>query len=398
MLSAIPTYFTFADFGFTMAAKNVMTIKVAAGDIRGALVIYQSIFLLLGIIVVTILLLLLLLLSTIPLGEFFVLGPVTEQAGKSVLFLLASNVLLTQYFLLMAGGLRCIGRTTEEVVWGASARLMEGAITALAASFSRDIVVAGIAIVVIRLTFNFATWARLKFLERRLVMGWRFASFEEAKRLFHPSLSFMLVSLGQALTIQGPVLILGVVGTPFQVVVFSTTRTLARLGTAAANMINFALTPEYSRLFGLQQLRQFARLTRIHLRITVVLCAGYFIFLGTAGDWIIAFWTGGKVMVDKGFFIAMLLAVTAEMIWSAELMPLASINRHTTVSRAFSSLSVIGLILSYLAGQRYGNLIAIVAPLLAIHSALAIFAAIQLRTFWHTHLLGDEAQPPPSAQ
>lgn len=60
----------------------------------------------------------------------------------------------------------------------------------------------------------------------------------------------MFATIGQVLLIQGPVVILGLIGTPLQVVVFSTSRTLARLGTSSANIFNYALTPEYSRLFG----------------------------------------------------------------------------------------------------------------------------------------------------
>lgn len=381
LLSAIPTYLTFADFGFTMAAKNVMTIKVAGGDRSGALVTYQSIFMLLNAVVTGILIVLLLGLPAIRIDAFFSLVSVTEAAAKIVLFLLATNVLLTQYLLLLASGLRCIGKPTEEVAWGASARLMEGVVTAAAAAFGGDIVAAAVAIVANRLTFNLATWARLRVLERWLVLGRQHASLDEARRLFHPSLSFMLVSIGQALTIQGPVLILGAIGTPVQVVIFSTARTLARLGTSAINMINFAFTPEYSRLFGIGKLQQFAKLARLHLWATLGLSVLYIAALSLTGQWIIALWTSGKVSVDQTFFVVLLLAVAAEMIWSAGLMPLASINRHVALSRAFSGLSLVGLGFCYFAGQHYGSLVAIAAPLMGLHVLMVIITGLQLLSF-----------------
>ncbi|MGY4344967.1 O-antigen/teichoic acid export membrane protein [Bradyrhizobium sp. GM7.3] len=378
LLSAVPTYLTFADFGFTMSAKNVMTIKVARGDRPGALVTYQSIFMLLNVVVTAILVVLLLGLPFIKIGALFTLGSVSELAAKTVFFLLAVNVLLTQYLLLLASGLRCIGKPTEEVVWGASARLMEGAVTAVTAAFAGDIVTAALAIVVNRLAFNLASWARLRFLERWLTLGRRHASLGEAKRLFHPSLSFMLVTIGQAVTIQGPVLILGAIGTPMQVVTFSTARTLARLGTSAVNMINFAFTPEYSRLFGLGNFQQFAKLARLHLWVTVGLSAIYVAALSLAGQWLIALWTAGKVSVDQTFLAVLLIAVAAEMIWSAELMPLASINRHVAISRAFSALSVVGLGSCYVAGRHYENLVAVAIPLLGLHIVMVVVSGLQL--------------------
>ncbi|MBW5438811.1 hypothetical protein FXB41_29840 [Bradyrhizobium canariense] len=378
LLSAIPTYLTFADFGFTMAAKNVMTIKVSGGDRSGALVVYQSIFMLLNLVVAAILIILLLGLPLVRIGALFSLGPISEAAAKTVLFLLAANVLLTQYLLLLASGLRCIGKPTEEVVWGASARLMEGAVTAIAAALSDDIATAATAIVASRIAFNLATWARLRFLERWLALGRRHASLDEAKKLFHPSISFMLVSIGQALTIQGPVLILGVSGTPMQVVVFSTARTLARLGTSAINMINFAFTPEYSRLFGLGKFQQFAKLARLHFWTTVGLSAIYVVVLSVAGEWVVTLWTAGKVSVDQTFLVVLLLAVAAEMVWSAELMPLASINRHVALSRIFSILSVAGLGVCYVADRYYDSLVAVAAPLLLLHIVMAVVSGFRL--------------------
>ncbi|WP_370157937.1 lipopolysaccharide biosynthesis protein [Bradyrhizobium yuanmingense] len=379
LLSAIPIYLTFADFGFTMAAKNVMTIKVAGGDRSGALVTYQSIFMLLNVVVAAILVILLLALPVIRVSTVFSLGPVSEGAAKTVLFLLAANVLLTQYLLLFASGLRCIGKPTEEVVWAASARLMEGAVTAAAAALGGDILAAALAIVVNRVAFNLATWTRLRFLERWLALGQRHASLDEARTLFHPSVSFMLVSIGQALTIQGPVLILGAIGSPMQVVIFSTARTLARLGTSAINMINFAFTPEYSRLFGMRKFQEFAKLVRFHLWTTLALAAIYVVTLSLTGQWIIAFWTVGKVSVDQTTFVILLVAVAAEMIWSAELMPLASINRHVALSRAFSALSIVALGSCYLSGQHYDDsLIAVATPLVALHVLMTIVSGFRL--------------------
>ncbi|UWU67622.1 lipopolysaccharide biosynthesis protein [Bradyrhizobium sp. NC92] len=380
LLSAIPTYLTFADFGFTMAAKNVMTIKVAGGDRSGALVTYQSIFMLLNLVVAAILVVLVLGLPIVRIGTVFSLGSVSEAAAKTVLFLLAANVLLTQYLLLLASGLRCIGKPTEEVVWAASARLMEGAVTAVTAALGGDIVAAALAIVVNRLAFNLAAWARLRLLEKWLALGRQHASLGEARRLFHPSLSFMLVSIGQALTIQGPVLILGAIGSPVQVVIFSTARTLARLGTSALNMINFALAPEYSRLFGLGHLQHFAKLTRYHLWATTGLSFSYVVAVGLAGQGIIEIWTTGKVSVDRTFLMILLLSVAAEMIWSSELLPAASINRHVAASHVFCLLSVIGILLSYISGQYFGGMAAVALPIMGIHCLMAAYAGFKL---WH---------------
>jgi hypothetical protein len=50
VLTAVPTFLTFSDFGFTFVAKNEMVIAVAAGDRDRALGTFQSIFGLLNIV------------------------------------------------------------------------------------------------------------------------------------------------------------------------------------------------------------------------------------------------------------------------------------------------------------------------------------------------------------
>ncbi|MCK1305153.1 MULTISPECIES: hypothetical protein [unclassified Bradyrhizobium] len=379
LLSAIPTYLTFADLGFTMAAKNVMTIKVAEGNRSGAVVTYQSIFMLLNAVIGVALLLLVGVVPFLKISGIFALGSTKEASAIAVLILLAINVLLTQYLLLFASGLRSAGRPAEEVFWSASARLMEGVATVIAASWNEDIVAAALAIVANRIAFNFVVWLRLRFLEPWLALGIRHASLDETRRLFHPSLSFMLVSIGQALTIQGPVVILGAIGTPIQVVIFSTSRTLARLGTSAINMVNFTFTPEYSRLYGLERFQQFARLARLHISGTIAVTIVYVGTLNVSGGVLLATWTHRRVVAEQPFFFLLLLAVAFEMLWSAALMPLASINQHIAASRIFSFLSIVGLATSYTACKWYdGSLVAVTAPLLGLHMLVTAFVIVQL--------------------
>ncbi|MGY2933670.1 hypothetical protein ACVWZ6_003272 [Bradyrhizobium sp. GM6.1] len=147
LLSAVPTYLTFADLGFTMAAKNVMTIKVAEGNRTGALITYQSVFMMLNFVIAAVLLLLLVTSPFLRISSIFTLVSTSDAPARSVLILLAVNVLLTQYQLLFASGLRCAGRPAEEVIWGASARLMEGVVTGIAAVLGEDLIAAASAVV-----------------------------------------------------------------------------------------------------------------------------------------------------------------------------------------------------------------------------------------------------------
>jgi O-antigen/teichoic acid export membrane protein len=375
LLSALPTYLTLADLGFTMSARNEMTIKTAHGDKPGALVTYQSIFMLLNSVVAIVFICAVAAFAAADLSQIFSLGQTSEWTAKAILLLLAVNVLLFQYLGLLCGGLRCAGRPAEEMLWVASARLGEGLITGGAAAFGGGILAAAFAIVACRLAFICTVWWRLRHLAPWLQLGYAHASRVEIHKLFHPSLSFMFWTIGHALMIQGPVVILGLIGTPLQIVIFSTSRTLVRLGTSAANMLNYALMPEYSRLFGAGSLTQYMRLVRFQVSATLAMTLIYLGALSFGGDWILRLWTQGQVGAEQPFFTILLLAMDAEMIWSALFIPLAAINRHIRISYAFVVFGILGLAWAYAAGPLLAS---VTAPLLAVHVLMIPIAGFQL--------------------
>ena len=85
----------------------------------------------------------------------------------------------------------------------------------------------------------------------------------------------MAMPVAQALLIQGPVLIVGGALGAVAVVVFSTSRTVARLGTAAIDMINNSVVSEYSALAGTGSDAGFARLFRMQIAATALVTLGY---------------------------------------------------------------------------------------------------------------------------
>jgi len=366
LLAAIPTYLTFSDFGFTFIAKNEMTMKVASGDRSGALTIYQSVFMLLNMVVVTVISLAVLLVFSIRIGGLFNLGDVDEQTAKMVLLILITTVIFYQYFLLFSGGMRSEGKPAEETSWNALGRLCEGVATGMTALLGGDLIAAAIAILINRLVFNAFLFLRLRGLASYLVLGWKHASREEIKRLFNPSVSYMFVSIAQALMIQGPVIVLGALGPVSQVVVFSTSRTLARLGTSASNILNFSVIPEYSRIYGLKEMERFLHFIKIHFALTIAGAITYVIIMETFGGIVMDYWTHDIVKAPQPFFTLLILSVFAEMVWSALFTPLTAVNQHISVSYSFATLSCIGIVLCYVLVQ-YFSLTGTAVALMSVH-------------------------------
>jgi O-antigen/teichoic acid export membrane protein len=188
----------------------------------------------------------------------------------------------------------------------------------------------------------------------------------------------MFISLANALMIQGPVVILGAIAQPETVVIFSTSRTLARLGTSAANLINFSFSPEYSRLFGKGEGAAFRSLLKIHATIGAIGITGYVLILGVAGNVILTYWTHGKVPALYPFFAILNAAVAAEMTWGAIFTPLAAINLHTRVSYCFAVISILAIAISAAVAPSAG-IVGVMLPVLATHSLMIFVAGWEFR-------------------
>lgn len=383
LLSAIPTYLTLTDFGFTAIAKNEMTMSVARGQRDAALRTYHSIFALLSVIGLVVLATIGLGVGLVRLTALWPLAATTETQAKTVLLLLCANVLLYQFMLLGSAGARCVGRPAQEVLWGAAARLAEAILAGAAAWLGGDIVMAALAMLASRLVFTVAMFVWLRQIAPWLTLSLRQRATQEMHRLLGPSLSYMCYIAGHAVIGQGPVLVLGSIAGPHEVVVFSTTRTLARLGVSAANILTLSLTPEYSRLYGAGNHGGFRRLVMAGAGLV---CAGTLVYgaaLHALGALLLEHWTGGKVPLVEPFFSLLLLAVAGEMVWSAGFAPLAAINRHLTASHAFLALSIGAVALCFLLPTALA-ITGVAWALVAVNLAMVMLIVLLLARQWRS--------------
>lgn len=347
LLSAIPTYLTFSDFGFTLIAKNEMLMHVAGGRRDEALCTFQSVFALLNVIVPTVIGVSFILLFGFDFSKVFNLGGVPIGEARLILALLLVNVMTYQYFLLICGGVRCENRLATEASWGATARLGEGMAVGLTALCGGGLLVAAIMTLATRMTFTLVLYFWLRRASPWLNLGHRLADRREVRRLLKPALAFMLLPISQALLIQAPIMIVGALMSPVAVVTFATTRTLTRVGTAATNMLNGTLQGEYSAAFGRRDATMLHRVTRYHRLLSLAMVAVYGVILHLLQRPLMTSYTHGKVHAVEPFFSLMILTIAAEMMWSSIATPLESINRHVTFANILMAICVAGVGLCY---------------------------------------------------
>ncbi|MBV8473244.1 MAG: hypothetical protein JO107_00155 [Hyphomicrobiales bacterium] len=371
VLYAIPSYLTLTDFGFTVIAKNNMVMAAAAGNRDAVTSAYHSVFALVLVATIAIGGVAALGIGCAHIGQALDLGPISEASAKLALAMLVANVLLNQFFLLLCAGVRASGRPAAEVVWGATGRLAEGAAIVVAAWASADVAYAAMAILAARLICLVALWGWLRVVASDIRLGLERASLAEIRAMANPALSYSLLGLAQALVIQGPVILLGAVATAKDAAAFSTLRTLARLGTSAANVVNLSIFPEYSRLYGAGSLTAFARLERYHLTVGGIGIALYCLGLAMIAPWVAQRWTHGEIAVAYPLFGLLMLSVAAEMFWSCRLTPLTAINQHVRLSYLFVGAVAICAPLAWLGAASWGAT-GIAAALLVVYAAMSI--------------------------
>ena len=275
LLSAVPFYLTFSDFGFTYVAKNAMVMAVSAGQRDTATQVFHSIFALLCVAAPLLLALSALIIIAVDVPIVLGADAIDPATARITVLLLVTNVLLYQFFLLICAGIRSENRPASEAIWAASARLLEGMAVAIAAIAGGGLVAASAAMVGARLLALLGAYRWLRRLSAWLRLGIRHADRTTLAGLWRPAVAYMLLPLGQALLIQAPVLIVGGALGAVAAVTFATSRTVTRMGMAAINMINNSVTSEYAALAGSGDHQRAGQLLRAQAAVTLSIIVVY---------------------------------------------------------------------------------------------------------------------------
>ncbi|MFC7703155.1 glycosyltransferase [Plastorhodobacter daqingensis] len=376
LLTAVPAYLAFCDFGFTFVAKNEMSMQVARGDRDGAQRVYQSVFLLLLLVSGALLAALLPLVWLLPLAALFNLGADSEATARQVLTLQIGGVLLYQFFLLSCAGLRCEGRAATEAGLAATARLAEAAAVLTAALTGAGLVPAAVAGFLARVGALVVTRLWLRQVAPWLRLGVRQAQAEQLRALAGPSLSYMAVPLGHALLLHAPVILLGAVAQPAVIALYSVTRTVARLGIAGGNMLVQAFTPEYSRAFGQRDAARFQTLTRRHLQAAFAGTALYLFLAPVVLPAGVAYLSRGTLVAEPWLAGLLVAAVVAEIGWTTAFSAVAAVNAHRHVARWFLTAALLAMAIAVVDPQP----VRLALLVLVAHMATVLPAVVALRS------------------
>lgn len=385
-LAAIPTYLSLSDLGFAQVAASEMSMAVGAKDYDSALTIFQSMMAIILILSAVVMFGTVLMVFALPLVSIFNLHDVSPNVARTVILVLSTQVLITLLFSVAGAGLRASGHFARLVYYNATSRLLEQLGVILVAALGAGMIAASCMILIVRAVVTLIAALTLLRLAPWISFGFVHARIKVAKRLFVPSVTFMAYVFGDLISIQGVTLVVAALFGPVAVASFSAMRTLARLGPQFATILSWALQPEYSFIFGSENMDRYRKLLKRHTAITAGIATVYVAGMLLLSHWALHIWTGGKVQPFEPLFMLIVFACAAEIIWASGQMPLLSVNKHQIGATTYLMLSASSIVLMNFAAKIYGiDWIGIIGLVVSLLMVLITYTRVFSEFFTSAH-------------
>jgi O-antigen/teichoic acid export membrane protein len=345
VMSAVPAYLSLSDLGFVGVVGNEMTMRVAVHDLDGAKAAFQTVWGMMTALSVAVAGVVLSAVWLLPTQRLLHADGISHRDIALTLTFLTSTVLVMLQTLMLEGGFRCEGLFPRGNAGISIVRFGGFAAAASAALAGEGVVGAAGA----QLGATMVGFAALRAVMRRDVpwLHYGVSSFSRPllRKLASPALAYLGLPVGNALALQGMVLVVSAELGAAAVVVLSVVRTVATGIRQCVNVINHAVWPELSRAIAAEEMNLARRLHVGSLRAAIVVAGGVALVLAVAGRTLIHLWAGHAVLPSPAFLQLMLLTTLLDVAWLSSLIVLASVNRHQRASLLYlgSNAVAIGL-------------------------------------------------------
>ncbi len=377
VLAAFPAYLVISDLGFTTATSNEATMRVSRGDFAGALMAFQTTWVFVTLMSFLVAALLVAGSFVAPLAIWFEFSRLTNFGASVVLALLLFQVLVNIQTGIAAAGLISAGQYGLHAFLTALTRLAAFLVVIVVLLLGEGpvavaLVMASMECVGFLMVLGFA-----RYHSKWMHHGFGRVSLRMFRELATPSIGFAGFILGNAISIQGPVIVIGAIIGPHAVAVFSTLRILARAVVMFANLVFAILRPEIAMAYGRDDIRLMQRLNARAIQFSVWLAVTAFIVLMVLGPWIVEIWTVGRIEVTQPLFGLLMLAGMATLTWTGTASALYATNNNQAIATIYVVVASAGVAASIMAAFVVGT--SGVAAMLAL-SELIVLALVFVQT------------------
>ena len=179
------------------------------------------------------------------------------------------------------------------------------------------------------------------------------ARYGLARGFFVPSLHFFGIQMAQLISLQGIVLVVGIILGPGQAVIFTTLRTLGSLIVHVLSLTSGSAWPEMTRLDAQGNIKKLQSLFRAILRSTMVVSSVLVVILHFFGSNIYHIWLGDSVEFSQKLMDLFLIYSLVQTFWRSYGNLLMAINVHETMSKVLFVSSMLTLVFTGVGGMYF---------------------------------------------
>ena len=341
VISIIPAWLTLLNMGVGTVSGSSLVMEVASGNLNNARKTYANAMSLTLHIIAISMPLLSVVIFIFP--EFLLKGmadSLRTEATLGLLFLCIA-VLVTFISDIHATRLRAAGKANVAAFLLGGQLWLELGLILVAINISTGLHWLGAANLISTMLYALATWVLSRIMLPDIHYVPTLSDWSGRLSLLKKGGIYQSFPVGHAIMLQGQILVVHQTMGAGSVAVFSTARTLVRLISQGLEMVNHAVWPEMSRLFGLHDLKAAARLHR-----TAVLSAFFLSIVGAFllwlfGPWLYAMWTRHMMVIDQQLMIPLLIAIPVGSIWYTSSMVALSCNRYEGLAKRFLMASAV---------------------------------------------------------
>jgi len=377
ILAVIPAYLSLSDLGIVGVANRELAIVVGQNDRKQGQTVFQSGWVIITMLSVVILGVYCVITSLHPIGDYIVhwfdFISITSSTVDMVILVLIVYVLLGLQILLIHGAFACEGHNGESAfLQGISIWLELGLLVLVLLNGGGPVEAAGAYLFGRLLSFTIMLF-RLRKRNNWVRFGISDASILKIKEMIPLTVAGLAFPLGNAMNIQGLLLVVGALLGPLAVVVFSTLRTLTRTAISMVYLVNRTIQPELGRAFGSGNNELLKKIYRLACRtsfwVSIVIC----VFLLFSGDVILSMWTHDKVQMDWLLFSLLLGSTLFNALWNTSFQIAYATNQYKSIAAGYLILyGIVAVALGYILALSF-DLDGIASSILIVDFLMVIY-------------------------
>jgi O-antigen/teichoic acid export membrane protein len=373
VISAVPAYLSFANFGVSPYTATILTGYVAGEGRYGDeyfIDVYRGAFFLTGLSV-GLLSILTLLLVQFSLDIVHLLDNHIEPDELTVVLILFGMYVSCNFFMAMWDvAFRPAGRYAGGVIFQNLARLLEigGVIVLLLVKVSPRILDVVAIMVLLRILSLILVFSYIK---QVLGLGVVFRKSKNigVKTYLNRALGYMLMPLGYAFSIQGMIIVAAMVS-PAYAAAFGVTRTLISSVRQFILVISQSFWPELTVANSEGEARNFRRLFFFMLLASVSLTVVALMIIFLLSEEIFTIWLGSTELLNRSLFMLLAVLTFISIVWNQFYILLASVANVTMFSVLFLLGNVMSFCISLLAPSKMLEIYTVVELLILVVSFL----------------------------